>query len=136
MKRLFAPWWRRRTLHDRLSLLVTAAVAAAVLTVAGIAFAAVSQIQRQQLQSQLETDARSIAAQPEQWRDGPPPGPAGRRDLRRWRDTGPRWQVLGRDATVAGGSTNALPVTEGARRVASGQSPRQQERVFLDGRPR
>ncbi|WP_327011157.1 HAMP domain-containing histidine kinase [Dactylosporangium sp. NBC_01737] len=132
MKRLFARWWRRRTLHDRLSLLVTAAVAAAVLTVAGIAFAAVSQIQRQQLQSQLETDARSIAAQPEQWRDGPP-GPGGRRDLRHWRDIGPRWQVLGRDATVAGGSTNALPVTEGARRVASGQSPRQQERVYLDG---
>ncbi|MEV0129823.1 HAMP domain-containing sensor histidine kinase [Dactylosporangium sp. NPDC050688] len=129
-----ARWWRRRTLHDRLSLLVTAAVAAAVLTVAGIAFAAVFQIQRQQLQSQLDADARSIAAQPELWRDGPPPlGPAGRRDPRRWRDIGPRWQVLGRDATVAGGSANGLPVTEGARRVAAGQAPRLRERVLLDG---
>jgi two-component system sensor histidine kinase MprB len=121
-------------LHDRLSLLVTAAVAAAVLSVAGIAFAAVSQIQREQLQSQLDNDARSIAAQPEQWRDGPPVGPAGRRDLRRWRDLGARWQVLGRDGTVAASSTNGLPVTDGARRVASGQSRRQEERVFLDGR--
>ncbi|MEV4508494.1 HAMP domain-containing sensor histidine kinase [Dactylosporangium sp. NPDC049525] len=135
MRRLFARWWRRRTLHDRLSLLVTGAVAAAVLTVAGIAFAAVFQIQRQQLQSQLDADARSIAAQPDQWRDGPPPGPGGpRRDPRHWRDIGPRWQVLGRDATVAAGSTNGLPVTEGARRVASGQTLRQQEEVYLDGR--
>ncbi|GAA3227563.1 ATP-binding protein [Dactylosporangium siamense] len=135
MKGPFRQWWRRRTLHDRLSLLVTAAVAAAVLTVAGIAFAAVSQIQREQLQSQLDTDAREIAAQPEQWRDGGPPlGPAGRRDLRHRRDIGPRWQFLGRDATVVAGSTNGLPVTDGARRVAAGQAPRQQERVDVDGR--
>ncbi|MFF5228760.1 ATP-binding protein [Dactylosporangium sp. NPDC000521] len=127
-------WWRRRTLHDRLSLLVTAAVAAAVLTVAGIAFAAVAQIQRQQLRSQLETDARSVVAQPELWRDGPPPqGPGGRRDSRFRRDIGPRWQVLGRDGTVTAHSTNGLPVTDGARRVAAGEEERVQERMLLDG---
>ncbi|WP_344498455.1 HAMP domain-containing sensor histidine kinase [Dactylosporangium maewongense] len=127
-------WWRRRTLHDRLSLLVTAAVAAAVLTVAGIAFAAVAQIQRQQLRSQLETDARSVVAQPELWRDGPPSqGPGGRRDPRFRRDIGPRWQVLGRDATVTAHSTNDLPVTDGARRVAAGEEQQVQERVLLDG---
>ncbi|MET7427291.1 HAMP domain-containing sensor histidine kinase [Dactylosporangium sp. NPDC005555] len=135
MRGVFARWWRRRTLHDRLSLLVTAAVAAAVLTVAGIAFAAVFQIQRQQLRSQLDADARSIAAQPDQWRDGPPPaGPGGRRDLRFRRDIGPRWQVLGRDAAVSSRSTNGLPVTEGARRVAAGQQAQHQEEVELDGR--
>ncbi len=138
MRRLFASWWRRRTLHDRLSLLVTAAVAAAVLSVAGIAFAAVFQIQREQLQAQLDTDARAIVAQPEQWRGAGPPGPGGRKDprqkdLQRWRDLGPRWQVLGRDATVTAGSTSGLPVTPAARMVAAGQVPRHQERVYLDG---
>jgi two-component system sensor histidine kinase MprB len=127
-------WWARRTLHDRLSLLVTAAVAAAVLTVAGIAFAAVFQIQRQQLQAQLDADARAIAAQPEQWRDGPPSGPgAGRFDPRRRRDVG-TWQLLGRDATVVGRSTGGLPVTAGARAVAAGERQRHQEEVELDGR--
>ena len=38
-------WWRRRTLHARLSLLVTGAVAAAVVTVAVMAWLAVAEIQ-------------------------------------------------------------------------------------------
>ena len=50
-------WWRRRTLHARLSLLVTGAVAAAVVTLSAVAWLAVGEIQHHQMQSQLTANA-------------------------------------------------------------------------------
>ncbi|GAA2608513.1 HAMP domain-containing protein [Paractinoplanes durhamensis] len=62
-----ARWWRRRTLHGRLALLVTAAVSAALVTLSVAAWLAVGEIQQHQTQSQLTADAAAIAAQPDQW---------------------------------------------------------------------
>jgi two-component system sensor histidine kinase MprB len=132
-------WWRRRTLHARLSLLVTAAVAAAVLTVAVLAFTAVSEIQHRQIVSQLTTDAQAIAAQPDQWPTVSPglpdAGRGGRRDddHHRPRDLGPRWQVLDTVGSVVSRSTSPLPATAASRQVAGGQRIRAQEQVTLDG---
>ncbi|HKT01444.1 MAG TPA: hypothetical protein VJT31_18130, partial [Rugosimonospora sp.] len=61
-------WWRRRTLHARLALLVAGAVAVAVVASAALAWAAVAGILRHQVQAELNADARAIAAQPDQWR--------------------------------------------------------------------
>src|SRR5690242_2121173 len=107
-------WWRRRTLHARLSLLVTGAVGIAVLVVGTLAFAAVAEIQRHQLQSQLATDAAAIAAAPDQWRNsatqsGPP---AGHSDIDGDGDHGPhdlgaRWQVLDGNGDVVSQSTSS-----------------------------
>jgi two-component system sensor histidine kinase MprB len=135
-------WWRRRTLRTRLSLLVTAAVAAAVFVVATLAFAAVSEIQYHQIESQLNTDAQTIAAQPDQWPSVaaglpgtvPDAGPRGQDDdHHRRHDLGPRWQILDAGAGVVSQSTSPLPITAGARQVAAGQSRRVQEQVTLDG---
>jgi two-component system, OmpR family, sensor histidine kinase MprB len=129
-------WWRRRTLHARLSLLVAGAVAAAVLVVAGLAFAAVSEIQHRQLQSELNAGARAIAEQPDQWptatRALPDPGPLG--DGRhRPHDLGPRWQILDPAGDVVARSTSPLPVTAAARRVAGAGRHPAEEQVTLDG---
>ncbi|GAB1693644.1 ATP-binding protein [Krasilnikovia sp. M28-CT-15] len=139
-----AGWWHRRTLHARLSLLVTGAVAVAVLTLAGLAWAAVTEIQEQRLRADLSADAQAIAARPDQWRGAPgqfgpwpagprPPEPPGPRagQPHRMRDLGPRWQILGTDATVVGTSTGPLPVTPGARRVAAGGHRAVQEQVIV-----
>jgi two-component system sensor histidine kinase MprB len=57
-------WWQRRTLRDRLALLVSGAVAAAVLTVAVGAWVVVAEIQHHRMQSELSADAAAIAAAP------------------------------------------------------------------------
>src|SRR6185312_2977047 len=114
-------------------LLVAGAVAVAVVALAGIAFGAVAEIQRHQLQSELTADAQAIAAQPEAWR--PYGGPfAGPPDRHRGRDLSTPWQLLDRGgAVVTASSSGALPVTAGARAVATGQQPMAQEEVTLGG---
>ena len=131
-------WWRRRTLHARLSLLVTGAVAAAVLTVAALAWLAVAEVQEQQVQSQLNADAYAIAAQPGQWlaaSNAPPglggPGPDDPKGGRRQHELGPRWQILDRNASVISETTSSLPVTAGAKQVAAGGRRPVQEEITL-----
>ena len=128
-------WWRRRTMHGRLSLLVAGTVAAAVLIVAGAAWTAVAEIQHRQTASELSTDAHAIAAQPGQWRGATAvlPDPRNPDNEHRPHDLGPRWQILNAHAVVVSQSTSALPVTEGARLVATGALPQEQEAVIIDG---
>jgi two-component system sensor histidine kinase MprB len=129
-------WWRRRTLHTRLSMLVTGAVTVAVLALAGMAWTAVSQVQQHRVRADLNEDARAIASRPEQWRGNPhrpgpgQPGPVPD-GLRRPHELGPRWQILATDATVLGASAVPLPVTADARRVAAGAHRAVQERVTV-----
>jgi len=133
----FVRWWRRRTLHARLSLLVTGAVAAAVLAVAGAAYAAVAEIQHHQAEAQLADDAQAIAAHPDQWRTPGREDPArfGRRgdDPHGPRDLGGRWQILSSNGDVVSQSTSALPVTDTARQVAAGTRGQAKEEVGIDG---
>ncbi|WP_433203080.1 HAMP domain-containing sensor histidine kinase [Dactylosporangium sp. CS-047395] len=140
-------WWHRRTLRDRLSILVSGAVAVAVLVVAAVAFAAVFEIQHRQLQSQLTADAQAIAAQPDQWRAGaaqlpepdrqygPPAAPNGPGQhgppWHRPRDLGTRWQIVDADGAVA--TDSALPVTAGVEQVLGGRRSSVQETVVLEG---
>lgn len=133
--------WHRLTLHARLSLLVTGAVAVAVVTVAVGAWIAVAEIQHHQQESQLRTDADVIAAQPDQW-STVLPGGSGTvpvHDDERHHNVGPRWQVLDAAGTVTGRSAGALPVTDGARRIATaaarpkGRRDQVQETVTVDG---
>lgn len=128
-------WWGRQTLHGRLALLVTAAVAVAVVLIAGLAWAAVAEIQHRQITSQLSTDAQAIAANPDQWstRSTVLPGDDPGDDHGRPHDLGPRWQILDARGGVTASSTSALPVTAGARLVAAGQSRPVQEEVTLGG---
>lgn len=129
-------WWRRRTLHTRLSLLVTGAVAVAVIVFAAMAWVAVAQIQRHRLEAQLLSDARAIAAQPGQWRQGTPqpPGPPFRPGHDRFRrQLGPEWQIIDAGATVVADPGSALPVTDAARQVASGQGRPAREQVRIGG---
>src|SRR4051812_36746765 len=130
-------WWRARTLRARLSLLVTGAVAVAVLTLAVLAFGAVAEIQQHQLQAELTADAQAIAEQPDRWRagDGTLPNPdAGGQfddDHHHPRDLGARWQVLDSSGTVVSAATNPLPVTAAAREVAGGGRRTAQESVTI-----
>jgi two-component system sensor histidine kinase MprB len=136
---LLARWWRRRTLHDRLSLLVSGAVAAAVVTLAVAAWLVVAEIQHHQIQSELNGDAHAIAAQPGQWlaASASLPDPSDPpNDFRHGsHQLGPRWQILDADATVISESTSPLPVTDAARLVAAGQhrDAEEQVRVGRDG---
>jgi two-component system sensor histidine kinase MprB len=115
-------WWHRRTLHTRLSLLVTGAVGVAVLGLSALAFGAVAEIQHRQLQSELSADAQAIAANPAQWRTAQAVLPDPHKDGgRRGHDVGPRWQILDAGGTVVSESTNPLPVTDAAREVAAGR---------------
>lgn len=123
-------WWSRRSLHTRLSLLVTGAVAAAVVVFATAAWVAVVELQQRRMSSQLTADAVSIASQPHQWLAGPP----GRVGPRHRRELGPRWQVLDSAGTVVSGPDNPLPVTSNARRIASARNPAVQERVVIGDR--
>src|SRR6185437_10652076 len=100
-------WWSRRTLHARLSLLVTGAVAAAVVTLAVMAWLAVAEIQQHQIRSDLNATADAIAAQPDQWLSAPD-GPEGG-DRHRPHQIGPRWQILNADAAVITDSPTSLP---------------------------
>ncbi|GIF14022.1 HAMP domain-containing sensor histidine kinase [Actinoplanes teichomyceticus] len=134
-----ARWWRARTLHARLSLLVTVAVGAAVLLVAAGAWIAVRQIQRHQVDLELRNDAASIAANPAQWlatessRTRDPGGrPGYERGGHRGREIGPCWQILDATGAAAGGSRTTLPVSDTARDVATGAAGRPvQEKVTL-----
>jgi two-component system sensor histidine kinase MprB len=132
-------WWRRRTLHARLSLLVAGAVAAAVVAVAVLAWLAVVEIQQHQVQSELTADAQAIAAQPEQWLAAttplPDPDAQPGTDHHGPHQLGPRWQILDTHAAVVGQSAGPLPITAGARQVAAGTHRPVQEAVTV-GRDR
>ena len=122
-------WWHRRTLHARLSLLVTGAVAAAVLVVSAGAWFTVREIQQGKISAELLADAGTIAADPARWiatestRDGPP-GPPGKHG----REIGPCWQILDAAGAVVGGSATALPVTP---RIAGSGHKAVQEEISL-----
>jgi two-component system sensor histidine kinase MprB len=129
-------WWRRRTLHARLSLLVTGAVAVAVLVVGALAFAVVAEIQHRQTMAELSADARAIAARPDQWRSatGHPPAGDGDPDVGdRHHDVGPRWQILDASGTVISQNPDALPVTTEAKLVAAGAHRPVAEDVTIGG---
>jgi len=118
-------WWRRRTLHDRLTLLVSGAVAAAVLTLAVGAWLVVAEIQHHRMQSELSADAAAIASAPDQWlaASGPLPNvqdDRGRDGHRRPRQLGgPRWQILDAAGAVISRTASPLPVTDSAKEVAT-----------------
>jgi two-component system sensor histidine kinase MprB len=127
-----ARWWRRRTLHARLSLLVTGAVAAAVVTLSMVAWLAVGEIQHHQMQSQLTTEAAAIVAQPGEWRAAASlPDPRdGRHDAHH---AEPQWQILDSGGRVVSHSTTALPVTASARRIATSAGRAAEEPVRAAG---
>jgi two-component system sensor histidine kinase MprB len=128
-------WWARLTLHARLSLLVTGAVAAAVVTLAVASWLVVAEIQHHQIQSELNADANAIAAQPDQWlaAAGSLPDPNGEPydDHRGPHQLGPRWQILDADATVVGESIGPLPVTTAARQVLGGHHQPVEEKLTI-----
>jgi two-component system sensor histidine kinase MprB len=128
-------WWQRRTLRDRLALLVSGAVAAAVLAVAVGAWVVVAEIQHHRTQSELSADATAIAAAPEQWLAAAgalPDVQSQRGDGHRGpRQLGPRWQILDAGAAVLGGTTGSLPVTDAARHVAAGGHRMAEEEVTI-----
>ncbi|WP_229072583.1 HAMP domain-containing sensor histidine kinase [Actinoplanes sp. DH11] len=128
-------WWRERTLHARLSLLVAGAVAAAVLAVSAGAWFTVREIQQDKVESEMRSDAGTIAANPAQWlategtrkpgdyQDG---GGA-------WygKEIGPCWQIVDVTGAVVGGSHTPLPVTDSAALVAAGSRKPVREEVSL-----
>jgi two-component system sensor histidine kinase MprB len=130
-------WWSRRTLHDRLALLVSGAVAAAVLLLAVASWVVVAEIQHHRMQSELTADAAAIAAAPDQWLAAPGSLP----DVQNQRgdgyhgphQLGPRWQILGASATVISPTTSLLPVTAKARQVATTRHRAAEEQVDIDG---
>ncbi|SDS20729.1 HAMP domain-containing sensor histidine kinase [Actinoplanes derwentensis] len=119
-------WWNSRTLHDRLSLLVTGAVAAAVLLVSAGAWFLVAQIQQRKIDAGLLADARTIAENPWQWlqSQGTRPSPGDR-------EIGPCWQILDPSGTVVGGSATRLPVSAAAVSIATTGHTEVQEKVAL-----
>ncbi len=128
-------WWRQRTLRTRLALLVTGAVAIAVLTLAALAFTAVVTIQHNQTESQLTTDAQAIAAQPAQWANAAATLPGGHPDPDHDgpHDLGPRWQIIATTGVVTSQSSSSLPVTALARQVAAGHHHPAQEHITTGG---
>jgi two-component system sensor histidine kinase MprB len=135
VSRRLARWWRLRKLRTRLAVLTAGAVAVAVLTVSGLAWAVVGRSLDSQLESQLRADAQAIAADPGQW-TGPGPGHGGhggfdRGDRATRTDLGTRWQILAADGTVTGSSPDPLPVTDAARSVAAGSRAQAQEHVTI-----
>ncbi len=120
-------WWDRRTLHDRLALLVSGAVAAGVLLLAIGSWLVVAEIQQHRMQSELATDADAIAASSDQWlaASGSLPDLLNQRGdgHRGPHQLGPRWQILDASGLVLRPTTGALPVTEQARRVATSSLP-------------
>ncbi|MFC4063982.1 HAMP domain-containing sensor histidine kinase [Actinoplanes subglobosus] len=119
-------WWRSRPLHDRLSLLVTGAVAAAVLLVSGGAWVSVRAIQQNKISAELLADARTIAENPWQWlkSQGARPDPDDK-------EIGPCWQVLDPSGAVVGGSAVRLPVTATAVAIATAGQPGTREQVTI-----
>jgi two-component system sensor histidine kinase MprB len=119
-------WWRSRPLHDRLSLLVTGAVAAAVLLVSAGAWVSVRSIQQNKISAELLADARTIAENPWQWLEsqGARPDPGDK-------EIGPCWQVLDPSGVVVGGSAVRLPVTATAVAIATAGQPGTREEVTI-----
>ena len=134
---LLARWWRRRTLRARLALLVTGAVAVAVLTLAALA---------------LPPSPRSSSIRPSHsWPPTRKPsprspasggtasgGPTGDHpdpdhDHDGPHDLGPRWQILGPTGAVVSQSASPLPVTPQRSQVAAGEAGRSQEQVSIGG---
>ncbi|MEV6300494.1 HAMP domain-containing sensor histidine kinase [Actinoplanes sp. NPDC051861] len=124
-------WWHARTLHARLSLLVTGAVAAAVLVVSAGAFLSVREIQKSKVSAELMADARTIAADPHQWlatqntRDDYEHGDDYPGEI------GPCWQILDATGAVIGGSATPLPVTAAAAGIATAGNEQVQEQVTV-----
>ncbi|GIE31436.1 two-component sensor histidine kinase [Actinoplanes italicus] len=119
-------WWRSRPLHDRLSLLVTGAVAATVLIVSGGAWLTVRGIQQNKISAELLSDARTIAENPWQWlqAQGARPDPDDK-------EIGPCWQILDPSGVVVGGSAVRLPVTGAAVAIATAGHPEAQEKITI-----
>ncbi|BBH71122.1 two-component sensor histidine kinase [Actinoplanes sp. OR16] len=127
-------WWRQRTLHARLSLLVAGAVAAAVLLVSAGAWFTVREIQQDKIAAELVSDAKTIAANPAYWLategararygdspDGSPDGgsPGGGYPSH-GKEIGPCWQIIDSAGNLIGGTATPLPITDSAAAVASG----------------
>ncbi|MBU2669110.1 HAMP domain-containing histidine kinase [Actinoplanes bogorensis] len=104
--------------------MVAAAVAAAVVVMAGAALLTVAALHAHQVQATLATEAQAIAAQPGQWQATPTYG---------GKPFGPRWQFVDVSGTVTASPTGLLPVTAAASAVAAGTSPPRQEEVRIDG---
>ena len=126
--------WRRLSLRSRLSLISAAAVAVAVVAVSGVAWLLVREELNRQLDGQLDADARTIAAQPAQWRDTAPVTLPDETDVqfhdhRDGQYIGPRWQILDSGGTPPAAAI--LPLTVSARRVAAGSLPRSMETVTV-----
>ena len=119
-------WWRSRTLHDRLSLLVAGAVAAAVLLVSAGAWVTVREIQQDKISAELLSDARTIADNPWQWlqSQGARPGPDGK-------EIGPCWQIIDASGAVVGGSATRLPITDAAVLIATAGHGETQEKITV-----
>ncbi|BAL90519.1 putative two-component system sensor kinase [Actinoplanes missouriensis 431] len=122
-------WWRERTLHARLALLVAGAVAAAVLVVSAGAWFTVREIQQDKVAAELASDASTIAANPAYWL-----AMEGKREAsgyRHGKEIGPCWQIIDASGTVVGGTATPLPVTDAAVAVAAGSSEPVREEVTL-----
>jgi two-component system sensor histidine kinase MprB len=129
-------WWGRRTLHARLSLLVTGAVAIAVLVLAGLAWTTVAEIQNHRMQAELTSDAAAIAAEPGQWLTAttalPDPAPGlGDDDHHGPHQLGPRWQILDATGKIISTAAENLPVTAAARRTATSGKGQAEEHLKI-----
>jgi two-component system sensor histidine kinase MprB len=123
-------WWRRRTLHARVALLVTAAVAAAVVAISVIVWLAVGELQHHRMQSELTAEAAAIVAQPDRWRTAAQlPAPDGHGP----HHSEPQWQILDATGRVTSRSSTALPVTTAAVTVADGSAPSAEQPVTAGG---
>jgi two-component system sensor histidine kinase MprB len=142
-RRLAVRRWARLSLRARLSLIAAAAVAVAVVAVGALAWLVVRGELYRQLDAQLNTDARAIAAQPGQWPPSLAPATPDKRvpgepvpgqrspaehggdgfPERNWgghREIGPWWQLLDAGGRPANGAVPVLPVTPAARGIALG----------------
>jgi two-component system sensor histidine kinase MprB len=129
---LVAQRWARLSLRSRLSLIAASAVAVAVIAVGALAWLVVRAELYQQLDVQLDTDARAIAAEPSRWHASstvPEPPDEHGGEYRDRRPIGPRWQVLTAAGAPAGGAAATLPVTGAARDVAAGRTAQAREEV-------
>lgn len=124
------------SLTNRLSVIAALAVAVAVVAVSGLAFLLVREELYRQLDAQLDADARTIAAQPDQWMarapvKAPYPGgfPGERHPFGRG-DIGPQWQIISIKGVA---NTSALPITDATLAVLDGRAARSRETVAVDG---
>jgi two-component system sensor histidine kinase MprB len=131
-------WWRHRTLHARLALLVAGSVAAAVLVVSAGAWFTVREIQQDKIAAELMSDAKTIAANPAYWLategtraryndagydangNGPDGGPTSGGPAPHGKEIGPCWQIIDSAGNLVGGTATPIPITPEAVEVASG----------------